>query len=154
MTTFTFNEQVNAPLPDVTPAALGATTGGAWTNADLGKPVKMGTANNYVLCADGDPIEGVLVAIEPFTVNDGFPFGTVQKNKRFQAVLDTGETGVTVGAIVVAGANAAVGTANTVANKPVVAVEPTPGDAGDFKWRVIRLIDGGEAGDLVLIEKI
>lgn len=152
MSTFAFNVKVNDPFADVTDAALG-TTGQGWGDEEMGKAVKLSTANNYVLCADGDPMEGFVVAVEANTVNAGVSFGAVQRNKRVVAVLDTGEASVTVGAIVVAGAQAAVGTANA-SNAPVVAVEPIAGDAGNFVWRVIRLIDGGDAGDRVLIERV
>lgn len=98
-------------------------------------------------------MEGFVVAIEPNTVNAGVSFGSVQRNRRTIAVLDTGETGVVVGAIVTAGAQAALGTANT-GGHPVVAVEATAGDAGSFVWRVIRLLTDGEAGSTVLIERV
>lgn len=152
MSTFAFNVKVNDPFADVTDAALGVADDG-FGDEDVGKAVKLSSANNYILCSDGDAMEGFIAAVEPFTVNAGVSFGAVQRNKRVVAVLDTGETSVTVGATVVAGAQAAIGTANAY-NAPVVAVEPTPGDAGDFVWRVIRLIDGGEAADRVLIERV
>ena len=152
MSTFAFNVKVNDPFADITDAAIGVADDG-FGDEDVGKAVKLSTANNYILCSDGDPMEGFIAAIEPNTVNSGVSFGAVQRNKRVVAVLDTGEASVTVGAIVVAGAQAAIGTANA-SNAPVVAVEPTPGDAGNFVWRVIRLIDGGDAGDKVLIERV
>ena len=153
MSTFAFNVKVNDPFADVTDAALG-TAGQGWGDEEIGKAVKLSTANNYVLCSDGDPMEGFVCAVEPNTVNAGVSFGAVQRNKRVVAVLDTGETGVTVGTVVVAGAQAAVGTANA-SSAPVVAAEPVPGtSAGNFIWRVIRLIDGGDAGDRVLIERV
>lgn len=153
MSTFVFNVKVNDPFADITDAALG-TSGQGWGDEEIGKAVKLSTANNYILCSDGDPMEGFVVAVEPNTVNSGVSFGSVQRNKRVVAILDTGESGVTVGTVVCAGAQAAVGTANT-SNCPIVAVEAVPGtSAGNFKWRVIRLIDGGDAGDKVLLERI
>jgi len=153
MSTFAFNVKINDPFADITDAALGVAADG-WGDEDMGKAVKLSTANNYILCSDGDPMEGVVVAIEPNTVNSNVSFGSVQRNKRVLAVLDTGETGVTVGLKVTAGAQAAIGTANT-GNMPVVAKEGTPGtSAGDFLWRVIRLLTDGEAGSTVLIELV
>jgi hypothetical protein len=150
MSNFAFNVKVNDPFADITEAALGASTGEGWGDEEVGKAVKLGPANNYVLASDGDDIEGVLVSVEPNTVNQGFSFGSVQRNCRREAVLDTLETGVAVGATVVAGAQEAVGT-QTNGNKTVVAT----GAGVVYKWRVIRLIDGtGEAGDTVLIEKV
>jgi len=150
MSNFAFNVKVNDPFASITEAALGAVTGEGWGDEEMGKAVKLGPANNYVLCSDGDEIEGVVVAMEVNTVNEGFSFGAVQRDRRMQAVLDTGETGVAVGALVVAGAQEAVGT-QTNGGKVVVAT----GAPVTHKWRVIRLIDGtGEAGDTVLIERI
>lgn len=153
MSTFVFNPKVNDPFANITEAALGSAADEGWGDAEVGKCVKLGASNNYELCADGDPIEGILVAIEPNTVNQGWSFGSVQRDRRMNAVLDTGETGVVVGDVVVAGAQAAVGTANT-GGHPVVAKEPVPGtSAGNFKWRVIRLLTDGNAGSTVVIEK-
>jgi hypothetical protein len=150
MSNFAFNVKVNDPFADITEAALGATTGDGWGNEEVGKAVKLGPANNYVLASDGDDIEAVVVSMEPNTVNQGFSFGSVQRNCRREAVLDAAETGVAVGATVVAGAQEVVGT-QTNGNKTVVAA----GAGVVYKWRVIRLIDGtGEAGDTVLIEKV
>lgn len=150
MSNFAFNVKVNDPFASITEAALGAASGDGWGDEEVGKAVKLGPANNYVLCTDGNEIEAVVVSMEPNTVNEGFSFGTVQRDRRLQAVLDVGETGVAVGALVVAGAQEAVGT-QTNDNKLVVAV----GAPTTYKWRVIRLVSGtGEAGDTVLIERI
>jgi len=150
MSTFAFNVKVNDPFASITEAALGATTGEGWGDEEVGKAVKLGAANNYVLCSDGDDIEGVVVSVEPNTVNEGFSFGSVQSDRRMLAVLDTGETAVAVGATVVAGAQEAVGT-QTNGGKVVVAT----GAGVAFKWRVIRLVSGtGEAGATVLIERL
>lgn len=149
MSTFVFNPKVNDPFANITEAALGAAADEGWGDEEVGKCVKLGTSNNYELAADGNEIEGVLVAIEPNTVNQGWSFGSVQRDRRFNAVLDAGETGVTVGALVVAGAQAAVGTGNA-SGYPVVAV----GAPTTHKWRVIRLLTDGEAGSTVVIEKV
>lgn len=104
-----------------------------------------------------DPIEGFLIAIEPVTVNDGFSFGSVQRDKRMLAVLAAGQTSVTVGAIVTAADQTVVGTATTGApsgRNALVQVEATPGDAGEFVWRVLRLLTDGEAGSTVLLERV
>ena len=153
MSTFAFNVKINDPFADITDAALGASALDGWGDEELGKAVKLGAANNYVLCGANDPMEGFVVAMEPNTVNQGFSFGSVQRNRRVEAQLAIGQTGVTVGATVTAGAQEAVGT-NTSGNKPLVQVETTPGDAGDFVWRVVGLRTDGEAGSTVVIERV
>jgi len=146
MTTFAFTELVNSPMADVVTAALGVNAAGKFTANDVGKLVKLGPANNYVQCADGDEIEGIVLALEPNTVNDGFAQGSVMKNKRFTAQV-VGAT-VTVGTKVVSAAQAAVGTADV---KPMVKT----GAPTTHVWRVISLINGvGTAGSPVLVERV
>ena len=168
MSDFSFNPKVSDPMADITDAALGAAALEPWGTNDLGKVVKLApTGNGYQQASAGDEIEGVVVAVEPFTVNQGFGFGSVQKNKRFVAKVDATQVGtLTIGEKCVAGTQAAVGTANT-GNYPVVK-QGTPFSqlgSGTYAvteetpkfhvWRVIRIISGtGIAGDLVLIERV
>jgi hypothetical protein len=149
MTTFAFTELVNSPMADVVSAALGASSSAKLNDNDVGKPVKMGSAQNYVVCSAGDEIEGFVVNVEANTVNDGFSFGSVIRNKRVIAKVDAAQVGtLAVGEYAIAGASAALGTADAY---PKVK-EGTP---TNFKWRCIRIISGtGVAGDLVLLEKI
>lgn len=75
-------------------AKLGTNTvanSGHLTDADIGKPLKLSAAGTYALCADGDQIDGFLVAIDPETV-DGYAFGTVQIGGRVYAQLDGAST--------------------------------------------------------------
>lgn len=157
MSTFVHNEKVNDPSADIVSAALGAAASEGWGNNDLGKAVKLNALGAYTLCGANDPIEGFLIAIEPYTVNSGFSFGSVQRDKRIQAVLAAGQTGVVVGDIVTGGAQTAIGTATTGApsgRNALVQVETVPGDAGSFVWRVLRLFTDGEAGSVVLLERV
>lgn len=149
MTAFVFTELVNSPMADVITTALGASAGAKLNDNDIGKPVKMGTAQNYVVCSAGDDIEGFVVAIEPATVNDGFSFGSVIRNKRMIARVDAAQAGtLAVGEYAVAGASSALGTKD---DYPKV----KEGSPTHFHWRVIRVVSGtGVAGDLVLLEKI
>ena len=55
MSTFRFNAKVQDPFSDITDAALG-TSGQGWGNEEVGKAVKMSSANNYILCTNGDEI--------------------------------------------------------------------------------------------------
>jgi hypothetical protein len=153
MSTFAFNVKVNDPFASITEAALGASTGDGWGDEEVGKAVKLGPANNYILATADDPIEGFVVGVEPNTVNQGFSFGSVQRNCRVEVVLSVGETGVVVGDTVTADTQEVVGT-QTNGNKALVQQEGTPGDAGDFVWRVIALRTDGEAGSTVLIERV
>lgn len=153
MSTFNFNVKVNDPFADITEAALGAAGAEGWGDEEVGKAVKLGASNNYELCGANDPIEGFVVAMEPNTVNQGWSFGSVQRDRRMQATLAVGQTGVVVGDICTAGAQEAVGT-QTNSNKALVQKEGTPGDAGNFAWRVIRLLTDGEAGSTVLLERV
>lgn len=149
MTTFVFTELVNSPHADVVAAALGVNAAGKFSDKDIGKPVKMAANNNFVLCASGDQIEGFVTAVEANTVNDGFSFGSVLRNKRVIAQVDAAQVGtLVVGEFAVAGTSSALGTKDSY---PKV-LQGTP---ADYKWKVIRNISGtGVAGDLVLLEKI
>lgn len=74
---------------------------------DIGKPLKLTAAGTYALCADGDNIDGFLVAVDPETV-DGYAFGTVQIGGRVYAQLAGAST---FGYVVEAGDPAAARTA-------------------------------------------
>lgn len=149
MTQFAFTELVNDPHADVVSAALGVDSSNKLNDEDRFKPVKMAAGANYVLCALGDEIEGFVVSTEANTVNDGFSFGSVIRNKRVVAQIAT--TAVVFGDLVVSDAPAALGTADAYPQvKKAVGTE-----AGLYNWRVIQINTGtGAIGDLVLLEKI
>lgn len=148
MSTFRFNPKVDLDRADTTDAALGSAASEAWADEDLGKAVKLNAAatNSYALAADGDEIEGFLLATEPFTVNQGWKFGTVQRDGR--VIAENGDIGaLAVGDLVVTATQAAVGTAGKAVVKG--------GAPTTFKWRVISLLAGaGGVGEDVLIERI
>ncbi len=145
MTSFVFSETV--PTKNVS-AALGVDANNKFVDADLGKAVKLGTAQNYVPCAAGDEIDGFVTAIEPFTVNDGFSFGGVQLDNRKEAMVGTGQVGsMAVGDYVVAAPQVALGTAGIAQVKTGVPTKKL--------WRCIRIISGtGAVGDKVLLELV
>lgn len=164
MSTFRFNAKVQDPFSDITDAALG-TSGQGWGNEEVGKAVKLSSANNYVLATNGDEIEGFVVSVEPNTVNGGASFGSVQRNGRMLAKLASGVTGAAVGNFVVAAAQEAVGTqvnSNLALVKPGTAASQLGSGAytytvrtpNSFMWRIIRLLTDGEAGSTVLLERI
>ena len=148
MTDFAFAPKINDPFAQITECALGV-AGTPWTDKEVGKAVKLGAADsNMILCATGNDLEGVVISVEPFTVNGGVTFGSVQQDRRILAVAGVG--GVTLGALVVAGVQEVIGT-QTLGIKPV----GIAGAGVAFKWRCIRIVTGtGIAGDTVLIERV
>lgn len=151
MTDFVFTELVDIEELGVITTALGGGTGSQFGQNDLGKPVKLSTANNYVLCAQGDQIEGFVNSVNPETVNGGYSVGGIQTKGRIIAKVGASQTGtLTFREFAVAETPSALGTAES-GGYPLV-VQGTP---ADFKWRVIRILSGtGVAGDLVLLEKV
>jgi len=146
MTTFAFTELV--PTEKVLSAALGPDANTKFADADVGKAVKMGTAQNYVAVAAGNDIEGFVTSIEPYTVNSGFSFGGVVVSGRVKAEVgaNQGATPMAVGDYVVADTPVALGTAGKAKVKT--------GTPAKYFWRCIRIISGtGVAGDSVLLER-
>lgn len=158
MTAFLFQPVV--PLPDdaTQNAALGVNPAGKLTDKDIGKALKLIGDSRYGVVADGDEIEAVLLSIEPFTVNDGYGFGTIQTKERVVA-SNAGAGAIAVGATVLAAAQPAVGTEiTTLTTGTQTGVKPTPVKAGaptKFLWRVVSLLGGnGGVGTTILIERI
>lgn len=158
--------QPTVPTNAVITTHLGvdATAPNRLTDKDIGKAVKLGASDNYLLCADGNELEGVLLAVEPGTIDDGWAYGSVQKDGRLIAI-NKGAGAIAVGAYVVAAAQAAIGTKNATGGNNF---DPCPqvkaGSAGTpgtdypvpatYKWRVISLLGGAGAVDsAILIEK-
>lgn len=148
MASFAFQVEVDATKVDRVSAALGPNSSTKFTDVDIGKAVKLGTAENYVAVANNDEIEGFVFSVEPWTVNGGFSFGTVQKDGRAVVEHLAGEaTPLAVGDLVVAGTPVALGTAGYA---KVKAGSPTT-----HKWRVISRMGGnGAAGTKLLIERV
>lgn len=98
-----------------------ADAGGRVTDKEVGKFVKFAGDSQYDAVAATNPIDGVLIALEPATV-DGWSIGSVMQNGRVAAICDgleaTPGTGtIAVGDYVVAGTVVAKGTALTTAPK-------------------------------------
>ncbi len=155
MATFKFGVQAGLTDDATFGAALGVNPAGKLTDRDLYKAVKLSGDSTYSLCADGDEIEGILVAVEPSTVNAGYGFGTVQKKERVLA-RNMGAA-IAVGAYVVAAAQPAVGTAiGAESTGQSTGAQPTPvksGTPATYKWRVVSLITSGATGGIILIER-
>lgn len=165
MPTFKFTPLVNSPFADVISAALGDGSSEIWSSDDVGKAVKLSADSTYALCSAGDEIEGFVVAVDAGpTVNSGFSFGSVQRNKRVEAEVASDQSGtMAVGDLVIAGAGAVMGTSQkamvksgTAASQsgttPFAYTERTP---NTHLWRCIAIVSGtGAVGDTVLIERI
>lgn len=168
----TFQFQPTVPSGRVASAALGADANSKLNDKDVGKPVKIGSSDTYVLCADGDELEGFLYGVEPNTVNNGFSFGSVLTCNLGDRVvaINKGGSSIAVGAYVLAAAQAARNTANTAGATSASGLEPCPyikagvannttgpvfQSPGTFRWRVVSLLGGSGAVDSeVLIERV
>ena len=148
------------PAPDhwKTEAVLGVNAAGKFTSKDLGKAVTLADDSRYVLAADGDEIEGVVVAMEPHTCNDGLGFGTVQTKGRFVAKAVGGT--LAIGALVVVSTQSAVGTeivrVTTGERTGEIPITVKAGTPTVHIWRVISHYNGGAgaAGTFILIERV
>ena len=154
MATFRFEPKVDLDRADIIDCALGAAAGEAWGSNDIGKLVYLEAASadaNYQAIADATEINGFIVSVEPFTVNDGFKFGSIQRNGRVWVVnADAGA--LAVGDYVQGAAQTvAVGTAGKSKVKKATGATL---EALNFKWRVIRLATNGAVGTEVLIERV
>lgn len=160
MTDFVAGISVNLADDALQSAALGVNAAGKLTDLDIGKAVKLIGDSNYGLCADGNDIEGILFSVEPFTVNAGFGFGTVQTKERIIGINKNGAAlAMAVGDFAVAAAQPAVGTTITeITSGTQSGVRPTHVKTGAgvlFKWRVISLLGAAGAVDsLVLLERV
>jgi hypothetical protein len=141
--------------------------------ADAGKLVKLAAESQYNLCAAGDPIEGVIAAVDNAT-SGGHSIGSIYKRGAILAVADglqaTPGTGtLAVGDYVVAGSITALGTALTSYPKvckatmqPGVTEAAAAGDVNDqlkvamFPWRVVSLGSAGTGavGTTIVIERV
>lgn len=124
---------------------------GEYGDDEVKKAVKLGTANNYVLCADGDEIEGFIDNVDSGGTSGGYSFGGVARPNggfRVEAQVAAGvATPLVLKDLVVAGAQLAVGTKGLPQVKK--------GTPALYKYRVLRIVSGtGVAGDIVLLEKI
>lgn len=158
MAGFTFGPLAGLADDSTFSAALGVNPAGKLTDSDKGKCVKLIADSTYGLVADGNDIEGILLSVEPNTVNNGYGFGTVQCKERVVAT-NGGAAPIAVGAEVVAAAQPAVGTAITpISSGTQTGVYAPPVKAGTgtiFKWRVVSLLGGaGAVGTPILIERI
>lgn len=147
---FRFKTLTHSPeRMNVVSTKLGATTDDKYSDKDIGKAMKMGTVpGTYLLCADGDEIQGRLDNIDAGGTEDGFVFGGVAcGNRGYRVLAEFTGADAAVLDLVVAAAQPAIGTPGRM---KVKAGTPTT-----HKWRII---DNGKdvatvtAGDLVVLE--
>jgi len=136
-------------LPDRT-ESLGDNSN-EFAQEDIGKFVKY-NGNQMDLCADGDDIVGVVVAVESYTKN-GHTQGSVKSDVGVEAWATDEVGSLAVGDLVFCGTAIALGTANG-ANGPNVKVEAAVAAANLHKWQVVANYGDGSAGDKVLIRKV
>ena len=145
MTSFVYEELV--PQDDIISTALGASTSAKFVSADVDKAVKLAASQNYVPVVSGDEIEAFVVAVEPFTVNGGFSFGSVCYSGRKR--VTAGGT-IALGGLVVSGTPVALGTAGKAV---VIAGTPTK-----YLWRMVRNItnpgNAAATGNEILVERL
>jgi len=146
MSTFNFTDLVDLKAHYST--CFGARAADKFTEEDVGKPIKMGALQNYVLCDDGDDIEGFVSSISPMTYNDGFSFGGFYCHGR--AVVKAAAGISFTAPYVVAAPN----TLNAAVDKMGKVKAGTP---VRFQWRMIRNISHPGTttidGDTILIER-
>lgn len=168
MAKFTFQETIGV---EGLSAKLGSGASDAlpnpvYTDAEVGKIVKLSAGSRYQLAAVGDPIETFVLAVEPATA-DGTAFGSVVKagSGTFKRVtLDglqaTPGTGVVaVGDYVVTGTPVAKGTKLTEPARVVKITDPTTvagvWGATKYLWRVVEIYGAtGAVGTQALIERV
>lgn len=165
MATYKFAMLVNDPMADIVTAPLGASAGATFTGKDINKAVKLAAGDKYAPCADGDAIDGFVVAVttDQPTVNSGYNIGSVQKSKRMIVQVVAGGTQLAVGDKVVSGVPLAVGTEGKAQVKKLVinttneagVVAFVDANYGKPVWQVISMLSGtGLATELVLIERV
>lgn len=146
---FDFNLLTHTPERlNVISAKLGPDVDTKYTDKDKKKAVKAKAGGGYVLCADGDELDGFIDSVDQFTV-EGFSFGGVARGNvgfRVEAQVAAGvATPLAFNDLVVAGAQLARGTPGLPQVKK--------GTPSIHRYRVLRLTTGA-AGSIVLLEKV
>ena len=150
MATFGFNLLTHSPERlNVISTRLGATKAEKFTDADVGKAVKLGDQSNHILCAQGDEIAAFVDNIDSGGTNGGFSFGGVARGNRgfrVKAVIgaNQGATAAKLNDLVVADDQVAVNTAG--------AAQVITGTPSTNKWRIMAMNGDGTAGTEVILE--
>lgn len=165
-------------LEDALTVRLGSTGAGKFTQAEVGKFIKLAGESMFDLCAAGDAIEGICLSVEPAT-SGGQTVGSLIDDALLFVIADglqaTAGVGViAVGDFVVCGTVTAKGTglaSSGVGGLPKVCkatVQPNGSDPGStaaagtaiknamFGWRVesLGVAGTGAVGTQILIRRI
>lgn len=151
--------------------SVNSTPANAYTDKEIGKFAKLSGTDAYVLCAVGDPIQAVIMAVESYTADD-FSIGSLDSQGRKRVLLDgsqaAGTGSIAIGDYVVCGTPVAKDTALTTSTPPKVRKATNqpgtvPADltaAGQqalnaiFAWRLISFDSAGAVGDFGIIERV
>lgn len=129
--------------------SLGNNTG-QFSDADIGKAVKINTGGYLELCTAQDEIFGIVTSVEPYT-KDGHSIGSVACDSGAQAYATDTDGDLTRGANVVGDDQTALGTADTYGAKIQPRATPAVGDM--HLWFVVEIYGTG-AGRKCLIQKV
>lgn len=131
----------------------GSSAGTRFTDADKGKPVKLGADSAFVLCAAGDAVEAWVSSLSSGPTYDGYQLGGIVGTGLKRATV-TGAT-VAVGDYVVAGTAVALGTKLTGYMQVAKAADQAVAKAAPHRLRVVSLVGGtGAAGSTVLLQRV
>ena len=152
---FNFRTLTHSPERlNVVSTKLGTDALEKYTDADIGKPMKLGEEPGcYVVVADGDEIEGFLDNIDAGGTTDGHVFGGVAcGNRGFRMEAEFSGDAGKVGDLVVAADQTAVGV-----KAPSGVGKVKAGTPAVHKWRIIanktpRASAAVNAADIVVLE--
>lgn len=131
--------------------------GNTFTDADVGKAVKLTADSRYELCALGDAAEGIVSSVNVGTY-DGYSVGGVvssgYKEVTFDGSQAAGTGALAVGTYVVVGTVVARNTALTEPLKVRSATDQAAANAAPFKARIVSLGSAGTGavGTVGLVE--
>lgn len=145
MAKFRITETIHSERVDT--VRLGNTgTSNVFSDADVGKAVKLTATDRYDLCSAADPIEGIVSSVN-VGLYDGHTLGGIIKKGLKEVTFDgsqaAGTGAIAVGAYVLTGTVVAKGTALTGPLKVRSATDQAAAAAAPFKARVVSL---GTAG--------
>lgn len=174
MAKFKFKELIDSADNFTTRLGVGSvnsTPANAYTDKEIGKFVKLSGTDAYVLCAVGNPIEGIITGVESYNADD-FSMGSIAFEGRKRVLLDgsqaAGTGSIAIGDFVVCGTPVAKDTALTLSTPPKVRKATNqpgsvPADltaAGQqalnaiFAWRLVSFDSAGAVGDFGVIERV